>query len=161
MAATIGSVLLSSKIDTGKYVQVQGAIGNGMYVCPQTHDVYGRENLCQNSLFSLYPGKADCVFQGLLETETNMRPAYWRYVGDCNGTDDGFVGGNRQMVLGYPGTGYVYDAEKEALEDVECSALGCQKSQQACQEFKLSRHVKKHDHQLTTNMMAGTNRKHH
>jgi len=31
-----------------------------------------------------------------------MRPAYWRYIGDCDGSDLGYVGGKDQMILGYP-----------------------------------------------------------
>lgn len=157
MVVSVYNSMLGSKFDAGKAnTQFATDARNCMYVAPQTHDVFGRENLCQSSLFSLYPGKADCVYQGLLTTETNMRPAYWRYIGDCSGTDEYYVGGKRQMVLGYPGTSYVFDRQQEALQDVNCNSLGCSTARNACNFNKSLEHLKKLNYHTTSNSLAST-----
>jgi hypothetical protein len=49
-----------------------------------------------------------------------MRPAYWRYVGDCDGNNSAYVGGADQMVLGY-GTaarGRVWDQRLQAQQNL-------------------------------------------
>lgn len=149
--ASISSQLLYTKFDAGKAnTQLASESRNNMTIPPPTHDVYGRENLCQNSLFSLFPGNPDCVFKGLLDTETQMRPAYWRYIGDCNGLGQGYAGGNNQMVLGYPGTGYVFDIQKQALQDVPCNSLKCDNSRNACKSFKNYDHLRKHNYHTIT-----------
>lgn len=146
---TVRNVLTGSKISVAgpstrgysQHITSNHVPGN------RSHDNYGREGLCHNSLFALYPGRADCTFQGLLNNETNMRPAYWRYIGDCDGNDFGYVGGKDQMILGYGAgpRGMVYDAVQDGLYGTRCSGLGCEQAQSQCEKDKFDAMNKKYN----------------
>lgn len=141
MSLGVSYSLLGTKIDPG--MQVRGYsqhITNNHVSGDRSFDNFGREGLSQHSLYSLYPGKADCAFHGLLTNETNMRPAYWRYIGDCNGNDLGYVGGQDQMILGYGSgpRGMRVNNVEDNLFATPCSSLKCGAAKNACEMEKLS-----------------------
>lgn len=157
MVVAVSNSILSSKIDSGKAnTQIYSQHINSSYTQAGTHDNFGREGLCQNSLFSLYPGKSDCIFQGLISNETNMRPAYWRHIGDCDGNDAGYVGGKDQMILGYGSgpRGYVANVDKQALENVSCGSLPCGAAKEACMTNRAANQTQKYNFTTTNRSLA-------
>ena len=118
----------SLKVDPGLYAQ---AWSHGKYdkkSAPNGHtfDVYGRSNLCANSVFNLYPGSADCYTCGLIDTETTLRPPYYNSIGGY--CDDSYRGGADNNVLGYPGgpRGKASCPDKYAASHADCSKLSGQ-----------------------------------
>lgn len=154
---SISATQLAGKIQAGKAnTQIASQGRNSMFVPKSDHDTYGRDNLCASSQFLLMPGQSDCVFQGLISNETNMRPAYWRYIGDCDGEDAGYVGGSDNMILGYPNgpRGYVYDRKNEAIQNVTCNRLACSAAKSGCLQDKIGIQTQKVNFHFTQNSMA-------
>lgn len=153
---SVGSSLLGTKNDAGKYIYGDSVRRTSSYTPYSNYDTYGRDGLCRNSLFSLYPGRDDCVFHGLITTETNMRPAYWRFIGDCDGGDLGYVGGSDQMVLGYPNgpRGFRIDVRQDAIDQLNPMAFGSSPARQAIDGAQRAIQNKKTNYSATSNTLA-------
>lgn len=154
---SISNVQQSHKIDSTA-ISIRGYSEHitSSQVLPDTYDTYGRDGLCRNSLFSLYPGRADCIFQGLITNETNMRPAYWRYIGDCDGGDLGYVGAKDQMILGYGAgpRGGVIDPRLDAIQQLNPSSFKSQLARDALEQDQLHHRAKKYNYSVTTDSLA-------
>lgn len=153
---SLSSNTLGNKLDTGKVIQHSSHGLNNMTIINNGTDSYGRSALCSNSVFALFPGNADCVYSGLLETETNMRPAYWRYIPDCDGYDSSYAGGADQMILGYHTgpRGQIADPDKALRNNVSCSSAGCPNAVEACLADKWSDQLQAYGGLYTPSNMA-------
>lgn len=100
-------------------------------------DVYGRSGLCDNSLFNLYPGSADCYNCGLIDHETTLRPPYYNSIGGY--CDNGYASTADGNVLGYPGgpRGKAYCPDVYAAANSDCAKLTNPQDQFDCEIKKL------------------------